>query len=128
MPAPLQSASGSASASTVAATFSAANISAGSKIIAAVSVGATSPPAVSSVKDNLGNVYTQVGTAAQANARVYLFALDAPGDGTHGSVVGTKPSITATSSSTPGLGIVVQEVPGLLAGNTTAMLDGTAAA
>lgn len=117
----LQSASASASANTVAATFSTANISAGSKIIAVVSVGATGAPAVTSVKDAALNTWTQVGTAAQANARIYGFALDAPaGD------VGTKPTLTATSSSTPGLGIVIQEVSGLLAGNTTAMCDGTA--
>jgi hypothetical protein len=117
----IQSASGSTSNNTVAATFSTANVQAGNKIIAVVSVGATSAPAVTSVKDAALNTWTQVGNANQANARVYIFALDVPaGD------VGTKPTLTATSSSTPGLGIVIQEVSGLLAGNTTAMCDGSA--
>jgi hypothetical protein len=118
----LQSASNSTSAGTVAATFSTANVQAGTKIIAIVSVGATTAPAVTSVKDAALNTWTQVGNANQANARVYIFALDTPaGD------VGTKPTLTATSSSTPGLSIVIQEVSGLLAGNTTAMCDGSAA-
>lgn len=117
----LQSASGSASASTVPATFTTANVQAGNKIIAVVSVGATTAPAVTSVKDAALNTWTQVGNANQANGRVYIFALDVPaGD------VGTKPTLTATSSGTPGLGIEILEVSGLLAGNTTAMCDGSA--
>lgn len=118
----LQSASGSTAATTAAATFSTANVQAGTKIIAVVSVGATSAPAISSVKDGALNTWTQGGTGAQANARSYIFFLDTPaGD------VGTKPTLTATAPSSVGLGIEVFEVSGLLAGNTTACLDGTAA-
>src|SRR5690348_18060055 len=93
----LQSASGSAASTTVAATFSTANVQAGTKIIAVVSVGATSAPAVTSVKDAALNTWTQVATSAQANARVYIFALDTPsGD------VGSKPTLTATAAGTAG--------------------------
>jgi hypothetical protein len=117
----LQSASASTAATTVSATFSTANVQAGTKIIAIVSVGATSAPAVTSVKDAALNTWTQVGNANQANGRVYIFALDTPaGD------VGTKPTLTATAAGTAGLGIVIQEVSGLASGNTTAMCDGTA--
>jgi len=104
-------------------TFATANVQRGNKIIAYVSVGATTAPAVTSVKDAALNTWTQVGNANQANARIYIFALDVPSED-----VGTKPTLTATSSGTPGLGIVIQEVSGLIAGNTTAMCDGAAAA
>lgn len=125
MPSPLQSASGTAAATSVPATFSTANLSAGSKIIAFVSVGATSAPALTGCTATGSNVLTQMGTINQANARIYIFAVDATGDGSHASMVGTKPTVTATCGSTVGLGIVIQEVPGLLAGNTTAVLDGS---
>lgn len=117
----VQSAKATTSGTTVAATFATANVQAGNKIIAYVSVGATGAPALVSVKDAALNTWTQVGNSNQANGRVYIYALDVPsGD------VGTKPTITATATSTPGLGIIIQEVSGLLAGNTTAMCDGAA--
>ena len=55
---------------------------------------------------------------------MYIYAVDAAGSGGT-TMVGTKPTITATWASGGGLGLVVQEVSGLLAGNTTAMVDGT---
>lgn len=122
----LQSASGfGSSVSSETATFTTANLSAGSKIIAAISIGATSAAAISSVTATGGNTLTQIGAASQGNARIYLYAIDAAGSGGT-SMVGTKPTITATFASAGGLGIVIQEVSGLLAGNTTAMADGTA--
>lgn len=117
----LQSASGSLDGSAVSATFSTANVQAGSKIIAVVSAGGAGVPAITSVKDAALNTWTQVGNGNTGNARVYIFGLDVPaGD------VGTKPTLTATCAGAAGLGIVIQEVSGLAAGNTTAMVDGTA--
>jgi hypothetical protein len=118
----VQSASGTVAFTSVSATF-ASNVSAGNKIIVAASIGGTAAPAITSVKDGAGNNWTQLGAASEGNARVYLYALDVPaGD------VGTTPTITATwSGSGGGIGLVIQEVSGLLPGNTTAMIDGTAA-
>jgi hypothetical protein len=119
----LQSASGTTSGTSVSATFTTANVQAGNKIVVAASEGGTGAPAITSVQDGASNNWTQLGSASQGNARVYLYALDVPaGD------VGTKPTITATwSGAGGGLGIVIQEVSGLRTGNTTAMIDGTAA-
>lgn len=119
----LQSASGTIDGTAVSATFSTANVQAGNKIIAYCSGGGAGVPAISFVKDGAGTSWTQVGAASGGNARTYIYALDVPaGD------VGTKPTITATWSGAAGLGIVIQEVSGLAAGNTTAMVDGTAGA
>src|SRR4249920_961861 len=107
----------------VAVTFTTANLSAGTKIVAWVAVSASSPQTVvSSVKDGALNTWTQLAVASDnTNDALYLFALDTPaGD------VGTKPTITATIGSNFGASILVQEVSGLAAGNTSAMLDGTA--
>lgn len=119
----IQSASASASASSVAATFTTANLSAGSKII--VAVGRNSRTGTPVVKDGALNTWTHIAQALNGatSTGVDLYALDVPaGD------VGTKPTITANglSAGNAGYGILIQEVPGLLAGNTTAMCDGTA--
>jgi hypothetical protein len=121
---PLQSAKNTLDGSSVTATFSTANLSAGSKIIVHASGGGTGTPAITSVTATGGNTLTQIGAASQGNARIYIYACDASGAG-GSSMVGTKPTITATWSGSAGLGLVIQEVPGLLAGNTTAMVDGT---
>lgn len=125
----LQSANGtSADASSITATYSTANLSAGSKVIAyATSSNAASSPAISSVTATGSNTLTQIGSASQGNARAYIYAVDSSGSGGT-TMVGTKPTITATWASGGGLSLVIQEVSGLLAGNTTAMADGTAAA
>src|SRR5581483_4610183 len=108
----------------ISATFATANLTSGTKLIAAVSVGDNgSGITVTGVSDGT-NAFTQVGFKSYANSDggVYLFALDTPaGD------AGTKPTITATTASVTGSGapITIQEVSGLLAGNTTAMLDGS---
>lgn len=123
----IQSASTSVDATSVTATFSTANLSAGSKIIvAAGSSNTASVPAISSVTATGGNTLTQIAAASAGTARIYLYALDATGSGGT-TMVGTKPTITATWASGGGLGLVIQEVSGLLAGNTSAMADGTPA-
>lgn len=125
MPTPLQSKSAGADAASISVTFTAANLSPGSKLIAIASGGGSGVAAISSVTATGGNTLTLIGSASQANARVYIYAVDAAGSGGT-SMVGTKPTVTAAWAATVGGGLVVQEVPGLLAGNTAAMADGTA--
>ncbi len=117
----LQSASAAADANSVAATYT-ANVQAGTKLIACVAKNSGSAN-VTAVKDAAANSFTQLKAQGTATATILtLWAMDTPaGD------VGIKPVITASGgTSTPGLGIVIMEVSGLLAGNTTAMCDGTA--
>jgi hypothetical protein len=120
----LQSWSNTNTSGNVAVTFVTANLSAGTKILAWVSVSASASPqtTVSAVKDGALNAWTQLAVASDNAAdALYLFALDTPaGD------AGTKPTITATIGTNFGSTILVQEVSGLLAGNTSAMLDGAA--
>lgn len=107
------------SSATCAVAFSTANVQAGSKILAAVSAFNA---ATTSVKDGAGNNWTQIGVRALSSCNISLWALDTPaGD------VGTKPTITATATGAGAVGLVIQEVSGLLTGNTTAMCDGTLA-
>jgi len=122
---PLQSEKNTLDGTSIAKAFTTANVSAGTKIIVFASGGGTAISATCTVKDGNNNVFTEIGHSFQTNARIYMFALDSSGDGSHTSMVGTKPTITATWTATAGLGLVIQEVPGLLAGNTTAMVDGT---
>ena len=78
--------------------------------------------ALSSVKDAALNSWTQIGSTASnaSGAQVSVWALDTPaGD------AGIKPAIKATFTVSDALGITIVEVSGLLAGNTTAMADGT---
>ena len=117
----VQSNGNSASGVTSLAVQYASNVAAGNKLIASA---VTSPGTISSVKDGAGNSFTQLATVTNSGAPTVvtaLFALDVPaGD------VGTRPTITVTVSTSAGLALVIEEVSGLLAGNTTAMLDGTA--
>src|SRR5580704_16424705 len=123
----LQSASTAATGNsgTQSATFTTANLSSGTKLIAAVACSANGLT-VSSVKDGAGNSFTSLATVsfnnAASNGQLSLWAIDTPaGD------AGTKPTITATlTASTTETSLLIQEVSGLLAGNTAAMLDGTA--
>lgn len=123
----VQSASATNSGSgNVSVTFSTANVASGNKIIALVGVScSTTSFIVTSVKDAAANTWTLLGSkiSADFSAHQGLYALDVPaGD------AGTKPTLTATIGTNFGATIIVQEVSGLLAGNTTAMLDGTVAA
>ena len=88
-----------------------------------MAVSAGSSPAITSVKDAAGNTWTELASVSYStNVLVALFALDVPaGDG------GTKPTLTVTITASGGnsIGMVLQEVSGLLAGNMSAMADGT---
>ena len=105
-------------------TFTTANLTSGSKLIAAVSADNSSAQTIASVKDGAGNAMTNLARIAltDGTGTVELWAMDTPaGD------AGTKPTITATGGSgTEVCGVLACEVSGLLAGNTTAMVDGTA--
>ena len=103
-------------ATTVAATFG-TNLSSGTKIIAAVALPYGT---VTGVSDGT-NPLTLIGRKTVTNLLdVSLWAMDTPsGD------AGAKPTITATLTNTTQGSMVIQEVSGLLAGNTTAMADGT---
>jgi hypothetical protein len=109
--------------STVSAAYT-GNLTSGTKLIAVVTVYTTT---TSTVKDGAGNSFTKLAAAAlnnstSANGELSLWAMDTPaGD------AGAQPTITATPVSATGFyAILIQEVSGLLAGNTSAMLDGTA--
>ena len=115
----LQSASATANTGSAVVTYG-SNVSAGTKLIAVV---AAEVGAVSSIKDGTGNAMTQLDEIAYEPITAAIFAMDTPaGD------VGTTPTITATLGSNGGSAILVQEVSGLLAGNTTAMIDGAVVA
>ena len=105
----------------LAATFT-SNVSAGTKIIVALSTSAPGA-SVTSVKDGASNSWTQIATVSEGSYCFgALYALDTPaGD------VGTKPTITAVLSGGGSSSyLMVQEVSGLATGNTlAAMCDGT---
>lgn len=122
----LQSASHTqTSGSNTSAVTYGSNVSSGTKLIVYIAASfASNAAAPASVKDGAGNAMTLLanvsGSAHLCNTSIW--AMDTPsGD------VGIAPTITATwSSGTPVSSFLVQEVSGLLAGNTTAMIDGTA--
>ena len=119
----LQSASAQGSTG-LTVTFTTANCTAGSKLIAAVAGDNSSLTTVSSVKDAAGNAMTSLGsvTLGDGTGTVTLLAMDTPA-----ADVGIKPTFTLTMSVGGGsAAMLVQEVSGLLTGNTTAMIDGTA--
>lgn len=101
------------------ATFG-STVSAGNKIIVAASVD-TSTRNFVGVSDGTTSWTNLAVTTIVNQVSVGLWALDVPaGD------VGTKPTLTVTSdSASSSLAILVMEYSGLLAGNTSAMLDGT---
>jgi hypothetical protein len=116
----LQSASATNSGSGNVSVAYGTNLTAGSKLIALTAVsGAPGAPVVSDGT----NTFTQLADFEESfSTEISLFALDCPA-----ADAGTKPTITATIGTNYGATIIVQEVSGLLAGNTTAMTDGTAA-
>lgn len=101
------------------------NLTSGTKIICHLVVSFTdSVDPVSGISDGSGNNLTLIKSVpppgGNSNTWVEIWAMDTPaGD------IGTKPTLTATVVSNFGVSMVVQEVSGLLAGNTTAMVDGT---
>ena len=114
----IQSARNSSFATSVAATFTTANVESGNKIIAVV--GSSWNDAPSTVRNGALNNWTLLGSKTSTTGSVWLYGLDVPaGD------VGTKPTITVTFPSSNGQSVLIQEVSGLASGNTTAMLDGT---
>jgi len=124
VPVPAQSRSGTVTSGNPSVTFT-SNLASGGKILAAICVSNSSGgiEPVTAVKDGAGNNLTKLKSVVLTGALfVELWGCDTPaGD------VGTKPTITATVSTNFGVTLLLQEVPGLLAGNTTAMLDGSAA-
>jgi hypothetical protein len=119
----LQSVEASSATNTCAVTFG-TNLSSGSKLIAYAVIAASA--AFSSVKDGAGNTFVTLTTTTMTftGSVMYVLVLDTPvGD------VGTKPTITLTTSGTAnGSILLVQEVSGLASGTTTtACYDGTAA-
>lgn len=125
----IQSASKAATASAVSSVsqaYTTASLSSGTKliVIVATSTQTGTTTAVSGVSDGT-NSFTLIGRKSAGSPNILtdvsLWALDTPaGD------VGIKPTITATlGSGTANMSILIQEVSGLLAGNTTAMADGT---
>ena len=114
----VQSAGTNTFGTSLTATFSTANVSSGNKIIAWVGSSWSDVP--TSVKDGAGTSWTSLGSKATGTGSIWVYGLDVPaGD------VGTKPAITVIFPSSNGQSLLVQEVSGLLAGNTTAMIDGT---
>jgi hypothetical protein len=102
------------------------NVVSGSKLIAYITCGGGNNPEVTAIKDGALNAMTKLvsvfNNADQASGELSIWAMDTPsGD------VGTKPTLTATATGgNQSYSLVIQEVSGLLAGNTTAMLDGGA--
>lgn len=117
----IQSARGSASSTTVSATYGTA-LTAGSKLIAVVGAdsGSNVPLTVGDGTSNMTLLAT-VNSGGPGHAHVSLWAIDCPaGD------AGGTPTITASWAGLEDASILIQEVTGLLAGNTSAMIDGTA--
>jgi hypothetical protein len=117
-------AASSSSASSVAATYTTQNLTAGTKLIAALGWASGSTQTASSVKDPGGTNFTAMGHAPNGSgpSGCDLWQLDTPaGD------VGTKPAITAQFTGNTNASMVILEVSGLATGTTTtAVLDGTA--
>jgi hypothetical protein len=111
------------------ATFTTANLSSGSTLVAAVSIPSSAGAlgTCSSVKDGAGNNFILIGETHQGGAGggtdQSIWALNTPaGD------VGAKPAITATSTDNAStMCVLVQEISGLATGATAgALADGSA--
>jgi hypothetical protein len=111
------------------ATFTTANLTSGSTMVAFVSIPSSAGAlgTCSSVKDGAGNSFILLGETHQGGAGggtdESIWALNTPaGD------AGTKPAITATSTDTAStMCVLVQEVSGLTTGSTAgALADGSA--
>ena len=103
--------------------FTTSNLSAGTKILCLVAVDfSTGGNPVTSVKDAAGNTLTLLADLTYGSTTGFtgLYAMDTPA-----ADAGIKPTLTATVTTNFGVAMIVAEVAGLLAGNTTAMCDGT---
>jgi hypothetical protein len=93
----------------------------GNKILVWASCGSTGSFTVSSVADSNSNSLTSLASvleAGSADTALALFAYDVPAT--------PSSTFTATFSGAGGFGVLAQEISGLMTGNTSAMLDGTA--
>lgn len=123
----LQSNSAQPDPGTGAVAYTTANLTAGTKLIALICCGGGSSPEVTAMTDgstiNMTKLASVFLNGVQGSGETSIWAQDTPG-----GVVGTKPTITPTKAGgNQSLGIVIQEVGGLLSGNTSAMIDGTVA-
>ncbi len=117
----LQSVRATAASGNNVATFTTANLSSGTKLIAAISVKSTSTDPVTSIKDASLNAFTRLGGVNNSILTQWLelWCMDTPaGD------VGTKPAVTATLTTNTNSSMLIQEISGLAVGQTTAVLDG----
>jgi hypothetical protein len=118
----LQSASKTATGTSTSQTVTyGSNLSSGTKLIVAVSCSGNNTGTTFACSVG-GNAMTLVATHSTAGLLFAgLYALDTPA-----GLVGTKPTVTFTESGgVCEISMMCQEVSGLLAGNTTAMMDGT---
>ena len=115
---------GTTNGSTSTATFTTANLSAGTKLVALANCDAGAGSTISGVSDGT-NAFTQVASNSVPTNRSYtsLWILDTPA-----GKVGTKPTITATNTSGTASGTPDRHrgCRSLLPGNTSACLDGAA--
>lgn len=111
----LQSVETTTDTTSLSATYT-SNLTAGTKLIAAVAVANTEAVTVS---DGTNGFVSLTGyTPPTSGSKFWLFALDTPGGD-----VGTKPTISVSGlTTTSGAALMIAEVSGLLTGNTTAML------
>ncbi len=119
----LQSAAGAVGYGTSAATF-AANLTTGSKLIAAC-VTQDSGITTTAVKDAAGNAFAEIANVQLGGTRgeLSLWVLDTPS-----ADAGTMATVTMTASAGSNSFVLVQEVANLLAGDTVAVVcDGTPA-
>lgn len=116
----LQSNGGTAASSTTCAVAFTGNLSSGSKILCFTA----NNNGITTVKDTANNslsaVFTSSGATWGTGGVMTVYAMDTPGGD-----VGATTTITATGPSSDFWGMVVQEVSGLAAGATAAILDGT---
>lgn len=124
-PVPRQSASGVASSNSPVAVPYTSNLIAGTKLLAFIQASDStqnSQPTVTGVTDGNGNAFTLLrdvmSTGGGFWSHYYLYALDTPT-----ADVGTKPTVTASvAGATVYSAMIVQEVPGLMAGYAPPMV------
>jgi hypothetical protein len=119
----LQSAGNNASSGTTITLSFPGNCTAGTKLICLTCNGGSGTIAChDSHANNLTSLATVNLNNTAGSGTLTLFALDTPA-----ADAGTAAAITVTRTSGNFVALIIQEVSGLLTGNTSAMLDGTAA-